>query len=179
MSFALNMALLLAGAQTAAPPPPPAPTERREERHVIVINDGPGGPGARGPRDADNDGFVSRDEFVAPMARMFERLDSNHDGKLSPAELADAPLPPHGPHHGPGEHGGPGGPGEDVRIEIRRFGGPGGDLDADGDGKVTEDEFVAPLRDAFRRMDADGSGDLADGERGSREETVIETTVNP
>lgn len=187
MSFALNMALLLAVAQTPAAPPPPTPTERREERHVIIINDdgpgGPGGPGGhRGPRDADSDGFVSRDEFVAPMARMFERLDTNHDGKLSPAELADAPPPPHGPHHGPGgpgEHGGPGGPGEDVRIEIRRFGGPGGDLDANNDGKVTEDEFIAPLRDAFRRMDADHSGDLGEGERGSREETIVETIEAP
>lgn len=187
MSIAITMALLLSASQAAATPPPAAPPERRVERHVVIINDdGPGGPGGpRGPRDADNDGFVSREEFVAPMSRMFDRLDTNHDGRLSPAELADGPPPPPpgGPHHGPhgahGPHGGPGGPGEDVRIEIRRVGGPGGDLDANGDGKVTEDEFIAPLRDAFRRLDADSSGDLTEGERGTGhggEDIVIETT---
>ncbi|MEY4556215.1 MAG: hypothetical protein RL093_1334 [Pseudomonadota bacterium] len=76
-------------------------------------------------------------------------------------------------------HGGPGGhammagahaegsPGE--RIEIRRVGGPGGehDLDADNDGKISEAEFSAPLREAFARMDADRSGFIEAGERGS------------
>ena len=60
-----------------------------------------------------------------------------------------------------------GGPGE--RIEIRRMGGPGGenDLDADNDGKISEAEFSAPLREAFARMDADHSGFIEAGERGA------------
>jgi hypothetical protein len=60
-----------------------------------------------------------------------------------------------------------GGPGE--RIEIRRMGGPDGenDLDADDDGRISEAEFSAPLRDAFARMDADRSGFIEAGERGS------------
>lgn len=74
---------------------------------------------------------------------------------------------------GPGAHammagGHPeGGPGE--RIEIRRVGGPGGpnDLDTDNDGKISEAEFTAPLREAFARMDADRSGFVEAGERGS------------
>lgn len=59
-----------------------------------------------------------------------------------------------------------GGPGE--RIEIRRVGGPGGenDLDADNDGRISEAEFSAPLREAFARMDADHSGFIEAGERG-------------
>ena len=76
-------------------------------------------------------------------------------------------------HGGPGPHavmaGGEweGGPGE--RIEIRRMGGPGGenDLDADNDGRISEAEFTAPLREAFARMDADRSGFIEEGERGS------------
>ena len=74
-------------------------------------------------------------------------------------------------HGGPGGHamGGPhgeGGPGE--RIEIRRMGGPGGeqDLDVDDDGRISEAEFSAPLREAFARMDADRSGFIEAGERG-------------
>lgn len=54
-------------------------------------------------------------------------------------------------------------------IEIRRLGegdGPG-EMDKDGDGKVSEAEFTAPLRDAFARMDADRSGFIEEGERGA------------
>ncbi len=59
-----------------------------------------------------------------------------------------------------------GGPGE--HIEIRRMG-PGGenDLDADNDGRISEAEFTAPLREAFARMDADRSGFIEAGERAS------------
>ena len=75
-------------------------------------------------------------------------------------------------HGGPGGHAmmagthAQGGPGE--RIEIRRVG-PGGehDLDADNDGRISEAEFSAPLREAFARMDADRSGFIEAGERGS------------
>lgn len=68
-----------------------------------------------------------------------------------------------GPEGGPPP--GPGGPGE-RRIEIRRFGGPGGhgSMDANNDGKVSEDEFLAPMREAFQSMDADHDGLLDDSE---------------
>ncbi|GAA0643524.1 hypothetical protein [Brevundimonas lenta] len=57
---------------------------------------------------------------------------------------------------------------EEHRVEIRQMGGPGGDhdLDRDGDGKLSEAEFTAPLREAFARMDADQSGFVEQGERG-------------
>lgn len=78
---------------------------------------------------------------------------------------------------GPGGHGGPRivhAPGHGVpvdgRIEIRTLGGPDGhgpgEMDKDRDGKVSEAEFIAPLRDAFARMDADRSGFIEEGERG-------------
>lgn len=86
------------------------------------------------------------------------------------------------PDAGPGEHevtviaGGPGGGEGPMRFVMRRPGGPGapggaevsgpGNLDRDGDGKVSEEEFLAPLRDAFRRMDKDSSGALEAGEHG-------------
>jgi Ca2+-binding EF-hand superfamily protein len=55
-------------------------------------------------------------------------------------------------------------------VEIRRFGGPGGgDMDTNDDGRVTEDEFLAPLREAFQRMDEDRDGALDDGERPGRD----------
>jgi hypothetical protein len=60
-------------------------------------------------------------------------------------------------------------------IEIRRMGGPGGqnDLDADNDGRISEAEFTAPLREAFARMDADRSGFIEAGERSSGRREVF------
>lgn len=88
----------------------------------------------------------------------------------------------HGERHvilrGPGGHAAPhvfhrpghGGSGGETRFEIRTLGdgelhGPG-EMDRDGDGRISEAEFTAPLRDAFARMDADRSGFIEDGERG-------------
>lgn len=58
-----------------------------------------------------------------------------------------------------GVEGLPGGSGQS-HVFVRRFGGPNGasDMDKDGDGRVSEEEFLAPLRDAFRSMDTDGDG---------------------
>jgi hypothetical protein len=187
--------------------------ETRSEVRIVNV----GGPDGPGRLDADEDGFVTREEFTAPLSNAFDRIDADDDGRLSAEELRshngdaeghDGPVVLEmrrgGPGvrmfggrggHGPGDvmmfHGGPGGgdrevfvmrrggPGGDVeahgpgerRIEIRRFGGPDGhgDMDANDDGRVTEDEFVAPLREAFLRMDADRDGALEDGERGGPE----------
>jgi hypothetical protein len=66
--------------------------------------------------------------------------------------------------HRPDHHGA----GGESRIEVRHMGGPGShaDMDKDGDGKISEAEFVAPLREGFARMDADRSGFVEEGERG-------------
>ncbi|MBG7614477.1 EF-hand domain-containing protein [Brevundimonas sp. BAL450] len=90
---------------------------------------------------------------------------------------------------GPMEWHGEGGPviiersdGE-TRVEVRRIvrgGASGGEhgprimmlgegsdaMDTDGDGRVSEAEFLARMGETFRRMDADGSGYLEDGEHG-------------
>jgi hypothetical protein len=59
------------------------------------------------------------------------------------------------------------GPGRS-QVFVRRFGPDGaGDMDKDGDGKVSEAEFLAPLREAFQRMDANGDGLLDEGEHGA------------
>lgn len=84
------------------------------------------------------------------------------------------------PHGGPGvvhfRHG-PGGDG-DGRVVVRTVDGPGhgsGDLDKDGDGKVSEAEFTAPLREAFSRIDADHSGFIDDGEHGDENQVHVFT----
>ncbi|WP_396594198.1 hypothetical protein [Brevundimonas sp. R86498] len=162
---------------------------------VIMI----GRPEGPGRLDPDGDGIVTRDEFVAPTGAAFDRLDTDRDGRLTRAELAAASGPD---LNGPGvhvmrldgrgaggpagdgrvfmfRHGGEDGPGRDgpgrPRVEIHRMGGPEGHrgLDADRDGKVSEAEFLATLRDVFRRLDKDADGAL------SGDENVSDTPPPP
>lgn len=192
-----NLALNLIAAVVAALPganmsvtqdAPPAP-ERRVEQRVVVIG-GPGGPGGHAGLDGNSDGFITRDELLAPLDAHWSRLDADGDGRVPVSELQamhhggpggedrDVVIMRHGSggpdgpggHAGAAEHhammmrhGGPAGPGEH-RIEIRRMGGHG-EMDKDGDGRVSEEEFLSPMRDAFRQMDADNSGSLEQGER--------------
>lgn len=186
MTFAAIALLAALGAPTALQAEGPGTQSRAEVR--VLTFDGPGGKGTG--LDADQNGTVSREEFSAPMTTAFDRLDADHDGRLTTEELAAGPGPEGmgtaGPyrvmmdgHGGPmtfhigddarvmtirqgGPAGGPPpGPGE-RRIEIRRFGGPGGSdqMDTNKDGRITEDEFLAPMRDAFRAMDDDGDGTI-------------------
>ncbi len=37
--------------------------------------------------DTDKDGFISKDEYVAPLAKEFDAKDADHDGKLSKEEF--------------------------------------------------------------------------------------------
>lgn len=37
--------------------------------------------------DTDKDGFISKDEYVAPLATKFDAKDTDHDGKLSKEEF--------------------------------------------------------------------------------------------
>jgi hypothetical protein len=72
---------------------------------------------------------------------------------------------------------GPDGAG-DGRVVVRTHGGPGqgpDDLDKDSDGKISEAEFTAPLREAFARMDADHSGFIDDGEHGGENQVHVFT----
>ena len=61
------------------------------------------------------------------------------------------------------------GPGRS-QVFVRRFGPDGaGEMDTDGDGKVSEAEFLAPMREAFQRMDADRNGFIDADENRSRD----------
>ncbi|MBA4804942.1 MAG: hypothetical protein H2038_09855 [Brevundimonas sp.] len=166
--IALSAALLQ---NPPAPPPPPAPPEPL----VRFMLTGPG----HGAIDRDRDGEITREEFTAPMADAFDRMDADGDGRLSSQEMAEGHgaagdvmmlrvgepgmrhfemrLPGPGDHHeifirGPGGEGGP---------HVSHFDAP---LDADGDGKVSEAEFTARPREVFARLDADRSGYLEEGE---------------
>lgn len=136
--------------------------------------------------DADSDGRISTEEFASGRAAAHVIL-GGPGGAGGPMRFQmGGPGGPGGP--GPmGEsnvmmfhRGGPDGAmahvapmagmGPGRNVQIHTVGGPGhdgpGDLDKYGDGKVSEAEFLAPLREAFQRMDADRSGSLEAGEHG-------------
>ena len=72
--FAGAAALALAGIGAAAVSAD-TPSAPREERHRPFAD-----------IDANRDGFVSRDEARAQAERMFDRMDSNDDGKLDSSD---------------------------------------------------------------------------------------------
>ena len=142
--------------------------------------------------DKDNDGRISRDEMTEGRS-LARTILGGGSGTGVPMVFGGRSGGPRalffGGPDGPGEREVTIiGRGEDetgdgpMRFTLRRPGGPGGamilggegvhggpgdlDKDKDKDGKVSEEEFLAPLRDAFRRMDKDGSGALEAGEHG-------------
>jgi len=148
-------------------------------RREIVIHSGPGGPD--GPHRADG----HRETWGEWSARRGQQPGGGDGSAGAPPriELRRADGPGSEPRvmvfsgseglaelvGGPGE----GGPGQ--RIEIMRVGGPDGenDLDSDKDGKISEAEFSAPIREAFARLGVLLQGFIEPGERGSGDGTEV------
>lgn len=131
--------------------------------------------------DADSDGKITREEFMkAPHRRdrpeaIFEAKDADRDGALTPQELCSGPPAPPPPgavgSAGVGRTKGPGGKpgaGRDAGLARerpcqKRFIA----LDADGDMKITQEEFLAvPHRRAdpagfFKHLDGNGDGTVS------------------
>jgi len=89
-------------------------------------------------KDTDKDGKLSRAEVAKMPDPMFARLDANHDGFLTPEELAQG-------HHGHGNKG---------------F----GHADTNGDGAISRDEALARSDKRFARIDANGDGVITQDE---------------
>jgi hypothetical protein len=83
--------------------------------------------------DADRDGAVSRKEFPGP-ADLFERLDRNHDGRLTPEDFDWSPRSPLARE-------------EQLAERLFRRG------DADTNGRVSEQEWQALFKQATRGKD--------------------------
>ena len=135
--------------------------------------------------DADHDGAVSRDEFVADAARFFAILDTDKDGvidgfevsayerNIAPEILLGADMVSGGGRRGPPD-GGPGGDGP----PRRRGGLIGGALqgatpyallaepqpvmgaDADFNRRISRDEALKAARSRFSLLDTDKDGFL-------------------
>lgn len=121
------------------------------DRRVMMLG-GPGGPG--GPHGPGVHVFTSREDGPGGHGVMTFGGPGGPGGDAQVFTFRRG-----GPEGGPGAAGG-------HQVFVRRFGGPNGpgEMDRDGDGKVSQEEFLAPLREAFGRMDADSDGFLDDGE---------------
>jgi len=104
--------------------------------------------------DLDHDGKVTLSEFKAMEARrearMFARLDTNKDGKISQAEFDAAPRR----EHQAGETPRPAG----MRGRFFQM------MDANGDGVVTKAEMEAAGQRRFDMADTNHDGWLSKGE---------------
>lgn len=90
-------------------------------------------------QDADSNGSISRDEFLARPSEHFTRLDANNDGQISADERPQRP-----------ERGERGQRGE------RRGGFMG--ADANNDSVLSRAEFAAQGAEMFQRLDANSDG---------------------
>lgn len=112
-----------------------------------------GGEGIFERADADSDGSVTREEYIAARSEQFTKFDRNSDGYI---DSTDVPK----------------------RLAARREqnGGGGhsmmGQFDADGDGKVTKEEFVNGPTTIFDRADTDGNSVLDAKELAAAKEAV-------
>jgi len=117
--------------------------------------------------DANHDGKLDAADRAAHEGQMFDQTDANHDGALSRDEVSAAHQ--HGPAGaGPGPAGKHGGDHE---------GGHGGMMmlkmaDTNKDGAVSRDEFLAAHAQHFAMMDTNHDGQVTQAERKAAREKM-------
>jgi len=127
LAAALLGASLLAGSAYAAQQTPaPAPQDRPMRGDI-------------GKADANNDGVITREEYLADVDARFARIDVNKDGKITKDERPD------------------GSEGRGGRMMSR--------TDTNGDGAISLDEQRAQATRRFDRVDANKDGTIDQAER--------------
>lgn len=97
--------------------------------------------------DSNKDGMVSKDEWVAYQERVFKALDKDADGSLDAEEFYGHPMPVS--FATAGFSGG---------LETKQM---FGKIDANGDGKVSHDEYIAFQTKIFEMMDTKKANQLS------------------
>ena len=93
--------------------------------------------------DTDQNGQVSRDEFMRFMEGEFDSLDIDRSGELNPRELSYSRI---------GVRGG------NQVVQLLRL------MDKDRNGNVSHAEFMNFMAAEFNRLDVDRSGELTPAE---------------
>ena len=88
--------------------------------------------------DANHDGVVTQDEFVAAATARFQQVDTQGTGRVTASEIASSPKAAERASR-MAEH------------VVQR-------LDTNGDGVVSQDEFLAAAKKRFSHMDRNGDG---------------------
>lgn len=119
--------------------------------------------------DTQGSGMVDENEYLADAAARFAKLDANGDGVLTPDELRGE----HGWHAGKAATdksvGAATAPGSRHAAFAQHY---FDRLDADHDGKVTLNEYLADASAHFKRLDANNDGKLDANEIATSQETV-------
>ena len=102
--------------------------------------------------DANGDHMVTKAEYDEYYGKIFDELDSNHDGVVDATEWA-------GPTKASKLDLTTGGYSRELRSMKMM-----GKIDADGDHTVTKDEFLAFHNDVFAAMDKKGDGQITANE---------------
>jgi Ca2+-binding EF-hand superfamily protein len=110
--------------------------------------------GRRGRRiDADGDGKISLQEFIASRGAIFERLDLNHDGQITKDELATFQSRMDKAEAGAEIRSGkPRGEGEGPARQIGRL------MELSANGVITRAQWDAAMTKRFERLDTGHTG---------------------
>jgi len=126
--------------------------------------------------DANGDGKLDSADRTARQAKVFDRIDADHNGAISRDEFAamHAQRGERGGRHGMGgaEMPAPGMAGHRMGGRHRMHGGMGGRgmmfgkmADTNNDGTITQGEFTAAALAHFDKADADHNGTVTSAER--------------
>jgi Ca2+-binding EF-hand superfamily protein len=88
--------------------------------------------------DTNHDGVVTIDEYVAAAKALYAQLDTQHNGKVSASEIATSPRAQD----------------RAVKVAERLI----KHMDTNGDGVVSQAEFLAAAKTRFARLDKNGDG---------------------
>jgi Ca2+-binding EF-hand superfamily protein len=97
--------------------------------------------------DSNHDGVVTIDEYVTAAKMLYAQFDTQHNGKVTAAEIAASPKTQE----------------RAVRVADRLI----RHMDTNGDGVVSQDEFMAAAKTRFTKVDKNGDG-FIDADEGAQ-----------